>query len=286
MNSFLKLPFDNLDRGASEAGTFKLICRKCDNKIFQEYENPDSYRTEPTDQMLAQIAMKNYLQFISKRNNELALLTIAQTDLGVDPGMTGNDKRVKSLDLGDFDAGFQRAKLGAIKDRGDWYYLCYYQKLKYQIPLAFQGAITMICDFEGNVINDIYCDNPTYHTSQIHIAAFPFLEESVILAFVDSKESRYRLFYKQLRRLSPKDQLAAINFIIFSYSENVYVSRSISKQILENEELIATCKLGIFGHGLVESNDRLSMAVSETDLSKRSRIPNLLSEEYCLKSNA
>ena len=284
LNSFLKLPIDKGDRGASEAGTFKIICSECDNKIFREYENPDSYNKEPIDQMLAQIALKNYLQLISKRYNELALLDIEQTELGADSGTTNYSKMMKFLDLRDFEADFQRAKLGAIKDRGGWYYLCYYRKLEYQIPLAFQGAITLISDLVGNVINDIFCENPIYRTSQIHVAAFPFSNESVILAFIDSRDScRYKSFYKQLRKLSPKDQLAVINFVIFGYSENVYVSKSINQGVLENKELISVCEQGIFHRGPVESDERLSLAISDYDFSKRTRIPNLLSEEFCLK---
>ena len=59
--------------GISEAGTFKLICRECDSQIFKEYENPNNYISinPPSQKMLAEIAMKNYLKFISKKNLKL-----------------------------------------------------------------------------------------------------------------------------------------------------------------------------------------------------------------------
>lgn len=287
LNAFLKMPFHDFDEGASEAGTFKLICRECDSKIFQEYENPSNYRSEPTDQMLAQIAMKNYLQLVSKRNIEIALLEIEQRVLGADPNSVNDQEEMKNLDLRDFEDGFQRAKLGSLKNRGDWYYLCFYTKLRYQIPLAFQAAITMISDMNGNIINDIFCMESTYKTAQIHLAAFPFQDESIILAFIGSKDSpRYRTFYRQLNKLSPLDQLAVINYIIFGYSENLFISKSIDKSILENEELISVCMQGIFSPGPFNDQDKLSVAVQDYDWSKRSRIPNLLSKDYCLNSKA
>ena len=54
----------------------EIICRDCDSKIFQEYETPENCHTDipPTQKILAQIAMKNYLKFISKRKMEIALL--------------------------------------------------------------------------------------------------------------------------------------------------------------------------------------------------------------------
>ena len=62
--------------GISEAGTFRIICRECDCTIFQDYENPDNYfeTTPPSQKILAEIALKNYLKFISKRKLEIALL--------------------------------------------------------------------------------------------------------------------------------------------------------------------------------------------------------------------
>ena len=63
-NTLIDLPFMGDEKGINEAGTFQLICRDCDSKIFREYENPEAYRDIPSSQMLAQIAMKNYLLMI------------------------------------------------------------------------------------------------------------------------------------------------------------------------------------------------------------------------------
>lgn len=63
-NTLIDLPFMRSEQGVNEAGTFQLICRACDSKIFQQYEDPTAYQAKPTGQMLAQIAMKDYLQMI------------------------------------------------------------------------------------------------------------------------------------------------------------------------------------------------------------------------------
>ena len=38
MNTILNIPLLKDDKGINEAGTFHLICRDCDSKIFQDYE--------------------------------------------------------------------------------------------------------------------------------------------------------------------------------------------------------------------------------------------------------
>ena len=43
-NTILDLPLLKDDKGVNEAGTFHLICRDCDSKVFQDYENPDNYK--------------------------------------------------------------------------------------------------------------------------------------------------------------------------------------------------------------------------------------------------
>ena len=67
------IPYFGDDTGINSAGTFHIICRECDCAIFQQYEDPLAYYKIPTGQMLAQIAMKNYLQMIYKRKVEQEL---------------------------------------------------------------------------------------------------------------------------------------------------------------------------------------------------------------------
>ena len=67
LNTIINMPLQKNDKGVNEAGTFHLICRDCDSKIFQDYEDPNNYEDIPSIKMLAQIDMKNNLKNISKR---------------------------------------------------------------------------------------------------------------------------------------------------------------------------------------------------------------------------
>ena len=58
----------DLESGIKKSGTFHFICRECDALYFQDYENKEALLNDPTDKMLAEIALKSMLQMLSKRN--------------------------------------------------------------------------------------------------------------------------------------------------------------------------------------------------------------------------
>ena len=72
----------DLESGIKKSGTFHFICRECDALYFQDYENKEALLNDPTDKMLAEIALKSMLQMISKRNEEIALFDIIQKRSG------------------------------------------------------------------------------------------------------------------------------------------------------------------------------------------------------------
>ena len=47
----------------------------------------------------------------------------------------------------------------------DWsdYFLIYYKKLDYTVPIAFQDKIALINSFDNEIINNIYNFEPNYH---------------------------------------------------------------------------------------------------------------------------
>lgn len=269
------------DNGVNDAGTFHLICRECDGTLFQDYENPGAYAKIPTGKMLAQIVMKNYLLMISKRFEERALYSImAEQFHAYDYAM--HHIEIIDLDLVEYESEFKRAKIAGAGNHDDWYYLCYYQQLDYVVPFAFQGPIVMVSDFEDNVINDIYNMSPDYHTKDIHIAVFPLEKTSIVMMIVDSREKRYRKFYKQLKKLPLQEQLSAINYIIFSYSENVFISKNIGDKVLKNKYFLEACQKCNVAVSDYPFGDALSAAIREFSLSKRKDVPNLLSAQYAL----
>ena len=67
----------------------------------------------------------------------------------------------------------------ALKPFTGEYYIGFYKKLEYRVPVAFQDFIAMIADLEGNIINNIYNKDPKYVIRNISLCIFR-LKNSII----------------------------------------------------------------------------------------------------------
>lgn len=291
INSILGLPkmgvpIGKKNLGIGEAGTFYLICRECDSVIFQDYENPENYELDkiPTQKMLAQVAMKNYLKFIYKRKMEIALWqhaikNVSKYELEASTPSIELKKReeVSQIDLPSYIRGFERAKKNAEKGKGRGYFLFYYKLLNYVTPIAIQAPIAVSIDLEGNVINDIYNMDLKYELSDMHLCVFPQKETTAIMLFFEEGEKKYSKFRKQFKKLDEESKLAVINYIIFLYSEDYYLSKELGSKVdigLFND--VANQTLSIRDTTPIKYTSVLS---ERFNLSNWDCIPNILAEK-------
>lgn len=157
-----------------------------------------------------------------------------------------------------------------------------FEKLDYVVPIAFQSNIALICNLEGNIINDIYNKLPNYKMQDIQICIFPLKEESIVLVYIDSKNNRYRRFYKQLKNIELDEKLAVINYIIFAYSEDIFFSKQIEDIALNSQELIELSQKSTDMLVIKDTKDKNKALQKEFFLENRKSIPNLLSKEYAI----
>ena len=280
LNTLVDNPLMDTEKGVEEAGTFHLICNECDSKIFSDYENPDNYTTQPTPKMISQMALKNALKSISKRLFEIELFNVTARMSASARGFTQVKNNINEIDLKEYEVNYKKAKKAVEKNSTNDYYVCYYEKLDYVVPIAFQGSVALVVDFEGNMINNIYNPSPEYVIQNIHISILPLKTETVITMFIEDGDKRYRRFYKQFNKLPLEDKLAALTYIIFLYSEDMYFSKSIEKEVAESQTL---CNAGQTSQDMLSPTpffDPFETLKVSHDLSKRHEIPNLLSEKY------
>ncbi|WP_221372837.1 hypothetical protein [Clostridium perfringens] len=282
-NKFINFPLLDFEKGINKAGTFQIICRECDSKIFQEYEEPNNYENEVTQQMVAQIVMKNSLKAISKRVNEHAIFDILKERTSESIEIADYMQYIQDIDLSEYKREFEKAKRLSKKNWPGEYYVFYYEKLNYVVPVAFQSSIALVVDLDGQIVNDIYCENPKYKIEDFHICIFPLKNTSVVMMFVDSKYKRYRNFYKSFRKLSQEDKLSLVNYIIFLYSEDIFFSKEIPINVLQNKDLIDVSKQSAIALSINPYIKAIDKAKDIYDLSKHNNIPNLLSEQYKLR---
>ncbi len=281
-NILINFPLLDNEKGVKQAGTFQIICDKCDNEIFADYENPDNYENKPSNKMLAQIALKNNLNLISKRLLENAMYNNMYEGFNLLESIKNGKQYVNDLDLKEYIGGFKKAKNSIEKNWNDEYYLCYYEKLKYTVPIAFQASISMVVGFEGEVINDVYNSSPTYKIKPIHICIFPLKNSSVIMMFVENGDKRYRKFYKKFNSLTLEDRLQTLTYIIFAYSEDVFFSKKISEEAKACSELVCASQQAQDVFSQIPICNAIDMAKENFALERRVNISNLLSEKYKL----
>lgn len=279
-NKIVSIPLADDESGVNKTGTFHLICRKCDSEIFSEYENPDNYKNEPTDKMIAQIAMKNYLKSISKRELEMSIYTNMQGQYSLPESIYDMKQEINDIDLREYINDFKKTKEIIEKNWKNEYYMFFYHKLDYVVPLAFQSNVSLITDLEGNLVNDIYNNSDKYKLSPIHICVFPFENSSILIMFIESNDKRNRKFYKQFKKLSLNEKLKAINFIIFSLSEDVYMSKTVDKSVLENPKFKEVCAKTPEIQSPFPIENPQKIACENFNFNQMHEIPNLLDVKY------
>lgn len=276
----INLPLLKNETGLNESGTFYIICRDCDSKIFSDYENKDNYKTVPTQKMLAQIALKNFLKSVYQRTFEVALQKGIESEINVDLSQIINSK---DIDLNENIAGFKKSKKANEKTNSNEYYLIFHTNLSYVVPIAFQHKITIAIDLEGIVVNNLY--SQTGKMQVLHLCVFPFENTSSIILFMDKTHKNHKEFIQQFNELNKDDKLALLNYIIFLYSEDYYLSPKINETIVNNEALKLVCgSTGVcLSHPSITNIDRINALNKNYSLSKFKLIPNLLSKEYRLR---
>lgn len=71
----------------------------------------------------------------------------------------------------------------------------------------------------------------------LHLAILPVERTSVIIAFYHKRDKLYRQLRHQINSISENEILKYINYLVFKYTENYYISKKIENEIDTNESL-------------------------------------------------
>lgn len=257
----------------------------CDNKLFRDYENPNNYDEKPTNKILTQIELKNVLKIISKRIFEIQLHNTEHLKNEFNQHHMDYRSLVSNIDVNEYESIFRNIKSKIEKGKDIDYYLACYIELDYVVPLAFNGFCTLITDFDGNVINNIFDNNVNYKIKHINICVFPLKNKSIIMLFVDKKNERYKSIFKKLNKMNLTEKLNFINFIIFKFCEDYFLNSSL---LNIREVLNPLSKLSISQPmipAFYEKKVIIDYLRGYTNYSEMDCIPNVLLEEYCVKGD-
>lgn len=90
---------------------------------------------------------------------------------------------------------------------------------------------------EGIEINNIYDMRPEVRMQNIHIGVFPMNDYSIVYAFYHRRDRLYRRLHHQMNCMSLAKKLELINYWIFKYTENYYISPEIQIVIDKDDKL-------------------------------------------------
>lgn len=224
----------DVEKGINNSGTFHFICNQCDSIAFQDYENPNIWDEAPTDKILAQIALKDVILMLSKRNTE-TLLWQRTSEIGNIEGMEYM-RKVQELDIKDYKDEMELYR-SINSDTNEQFKLVFYEKLPYTVPIAAQVALVLEYDLEGNLINDIYDTSEDVRIQNIHISIFPLKNSTAIIMFYHRRDKNYRGFLHQFNCIPRENKLEYINYLVFKHTENYFFSPSIKNLLNEDKKL-------------------------------------------------
>lgn len=270
----------DIEKGVNSSGTFHYICNDCDGTFFQDYENEQNLKSFPTDKMLAEIAVKNILLQLSKRGQEKKLYRELQKQFGAYTNLE-NLEEIKELDIRDYEEELQFHKNIVDNDILGGYQILYWSVLLYKVPIATQSAIALSKDLEGNEINNIFDMSESVRMQFMHLAILPLKKESVVLAFYHKRDKLYRKLRHQINSLPEQKVLKFLNYIIFAYTENYFISKTIQSVIELNDKLteLGRENSGYPNLGFLEPNNFFGIGYQPIGMDE---IPNFLSHDWAV----
>lgn len=271
----------DIEKGVNNSGTFHFICNECDGAFFQDYENEQNLKAMPTDKMLAEIAVKNILLQLSKRGQEKELYRELQKEFHAYTNLEDLEE-IKELDVKDYTEELQFHKDIADKNIAGGYQILYWSVLPYKVPIAIQSAIALAKDLEGNEVNDVFDMSDTVRMQFLHLVILPLKEESVILAFCHKRDKLYRKLRHQLNSSSKQKVLQFLNYIVFAYAENYFISKTIQMDIESNEKLIQLAQenTGYPNLGFLGPDNFFGMKYQPIQMDE---IPNFLDRDWAVE---
>ena len=283
-NTILKSPLQKEEKGIAEAGVFYIICNDCDSSLFREYENPTNYKSIPSSKMLAEIDLKNILKSISKRIIEKEAYKYIHNNYGDDYlwfDIASKQINNIKIDLTELGNSFRIAKNHISNLSDSNYYMGLYEELPFTVPIAYQGQIALIVDLEGNLINMTYSPKASTKIETMNLCIFPLEDKTIIMAFVEKKNEKYKRFFKQLRGKCLDEKITIINYILFLYTEDFFISPLISSNVLDR--IKDTYKITNSGFSINEGDDinrAFEIEKRKYSLQNIPDIPVLLDKKY------
>lgn len=278
-NILVGVEMQDIEKGINNSGTFHFICNDCDSKYFQDYENPDHLKSCPTDKMMAEIALKDALIQLWKRMQEMEIIKKAKkSGVFVNPS---SYEYAKNLDIKENKEEIDFYKNIIENNIQNGFQILFWTILPFKTHIAVETGFALSEDLNGHQVNNLFDLRPDIRIQNMHLCVFPLENESIVLAFYHKRDKKYHALRHQFNSVSKEIVLEYLNWLIFKYSENYFISKDIRKLIEGNEKLqeLSQENLGYPNMGMVTPFTLLTGYRSVN----KDEIPNFLSSCFEVK---
>ncbi len=265
------------------SGIFHLICNDCEHSYFADYEQEKNLQKEPTDRILAEIALKNCLLQLYKTRVEIEEFKIWKNKYPNDPFFVKRLEVLNNLDLPTFTEAVKRYQKYIEESAINQFRILFWKVLLYRTPIAVQGQIPLREDMGGRIVNDGH--NYNQKTQSMLVAVLPMKKTTAIFAYYDRINKRYRQLERYMNASSDEKRLAFLNHRIIAHSDNWFFSKDILNVVTSNDALRKLSReidgLPDFGN-MVRTKEDLEFMREHYHSPKPVEIPNLLASEYAM----
>ena len=272
--------------GTNKAGVFYSICSKCDQEKFSVYESEDALLNKDPQDMMSSMALKVYLNDlfntrlrVFKNTIDYSKLTDEQIISSYFESIGNMERPTVECDIRDFKADLEFARK-SYENGYKNYKIIYYTILDYTVPLAAQTSVPISRNVDYSKLQDVTKIGHK-RIEDLLICIFPLKEKSVIIVFYKIGDCLMKKYSKQFQKLSEKEKLREIFYLLLRYKSSNYFYSPLIKEILNDENVRRI--YSIEDTAIKMGRKIMNLSILE-DPNWKEQLPSILSEQYSVQN--
>ena len=240
------IDINGLDKttGIKNAYTFRLICKDCDRKTFQNYENPsnlenyDSLDLNTKKKILCEMAIKTHLSHISMKYRRMVTRDLPTGGKLGTLEKEGKMIFAERIDMEEHERYIRMLRRFANTNKNPFAVL-YDRVLDYKTKLATQTIINYNFDLNGKQIFDsnlVFYDNQCRY---FYLMILPQKGKTRVLFYIEKEYlPNVQTIADQFQTLTDDEKLQFLFVSLLIYDQQFYMSPSLVEKIFKEDKKI------------------------------------------------
>ena len=235
--------------GIKKASIFRYICDECEKKLFSNYEESSKIEELMDDlnrnkQISSTSLMKLssiYLKCILKEIHTKLLIDknvqkdILDTQIHEGHLDEHNQVEMTELTLRDYNNDLNYVLDIINNKRKNGFHVYYHKTFNYKLKIAVQDVVCIRTGLFGEKVNGVSNSDSNIKMKNLCFVIFPIGKKTHFLIFGRSDERDiYASFFKVFNAQTEINKLKAIQALLFSHTEEIYISPSLHS-IMKND---------------------------------------------------